>query len=116
MGKITYNRGTTYTINFVYQKNGAPSSDGIELLFTVKQAVDNDSTDTAAVIKKNIPMSGSTASIPINPADVSDSFSDGNYVYDIKIVEAWGPPAVIYPGDSGKFILDVTATNRITAS
>lgn len=114
MGAITYNRGTTYNITHIYQKNGVPSNDGIVLLFTVKSVVDDDITDAAALISKNITMSGSTNVIPLSPGDIADSFPDGDYVYDIKVVESWGPPAIIYPADSGDFTLDVTATNRIT--
>lgn len=114
MGKITYNRGTTFSITHIYQKNGVPSSAGLELLFTVKQATDADSTDATALIKKNISMSGSENVITIDPGDVDDSWSDGDYIYDLKVVESWGPPPVIYPADSGTFTLDVTATNRIS--
>lgn len=116
MGKITYNRGTTFNITHVYQKNGVPSSAGIVLLFTVKQATDGDITDSQALVKKNITMSGPTNEITLNPGDIADSWDDGDYVYDLKVVESWGPPPVIYLGDSGTFTLDVTATNRISSS
>lgn len=111
MGKITYNRGTTYTLTHVYQINGVPGTTGTKLLFTVKQSVDNDITDSAAIIQKDITMSGSSNLITIAPGDVSDSASDGNYVYDIKIIDSVLGTVL---ADSGKFILDVTATNRLT--
>lgn len=114
--KITYNRGTTFNITHHYEKNGIPSSAGVTLLFTVKPEIDNDITDANAIIKKNVNMSGSTNVITINPADVADTVDDGPYIYDMKVIEAVGPPATIYPAGSGKFVLDVTATNRITAS
>lgn len=116
MAKISYNRGTTFTFTHVYQKGGIPSSDGIELFFTVKKSVDNDISDSAAILKKNITMTSSQTTVQINPGDVPDSASKGKYVADFKIVEAWGPPPVIYPGGSFDFELDVTSTNRISLS
>lgn len=111
MSKITYNRGTTYNITHVYKKNGVLSTDGARLLFTVKSVIDNDLTDAAAIILKNIVMSGATNVITLAPGDVGVTVDDGTYVYDIKVHETGG---AIYLADSGRFILDVTATNRIT--
>lgn len=113
--QITYNRGTTFNITHTYKKNGVPSTDGLTLMFTVKQQVDNDATDGDAIIEKNIAMSGAVNVITIDPADVSMSVEDGFYVFDLKVIEDTGPPAVIYLAASGDFELDVTATNRIVA-
>lgn len=119
MGQITYNRGTTYNITFNYQKDGVPSNDAIAVIFTIKTNADDDSTDSAALVQKVISMSGSSVNILLSPSDIADSYPDGKYVYDLKVVESWGSPPtvppVIYLGDSGKFTLDVTATNRITS-
>lgn len=111
MGKITYNRGTTFSITHIYQKNGAPSTDGQTLLFTAKtQESDSDDDDSTAFLVKSVAMSGSTNVITIEPDDILPSVSPGNYYYDIKVVEGAN---VVYLADSGKFILDATPTNRL---
>lgn len=112
MGVLTYNRGTTFTLTHIYQKNGAPSSDGSELLLTVKQPqYDTDATDSNAILKKTIPMSGPSNTIVINPADIADSVTPGQYYYDIKVKETGG---AIYLADSGTFVLSATPTNRLS--
>ena len=113
--QITYNRGTTFNITHTYKKNGEPSDDGLTLMFTVKEQVDNDADDSTAIIEKNITMDGAVNVITIDPADVPMSVEDGLYVFDLKVIESVGPPAVIYLAGSGDFELDVTATNRIVA-
>lgn len=110
MGKITYNRGTDFNLGTVYQINGVNSTTGTTLLFTVKSVVDNDITDAAAILKKTITMSGATNTIPIARGDVPDTFSNGNYVYDIKVIDSVLGEQLL---DSGKFTLTVTATNRL---
>lgn len=92
---------------------GAP--DGATALFTVKTEIDDDITDTQNEIltPKNVAMTDNSCTITINPADVGMSHDkSGNYVWDIKVIDA---DDNIYPAVSGKFKLDVTATNRITA-
>jgi len=116
MAKITYQRNTTYTITHIYQKDGVLSSAGHLLLFTVKQSqYDADSSDTAAIVKKSITMSGPTNNIIINPGDIADSVPPGTYYFDLLVVESTGPPPVIYPAASGKFILTAQPTNRESA-
>jgi hypothetical protein len=111
MGKITYNRGTTFNLGHVYQINGVNATTGTKLFFTVKAVIDDDITDALAVFKKNINMSGPNTTITILPSDIPDTVDNGNYVYDIKIQDS---VLGIQLADSGKFKLTVTATNRIS--
>lgn len=113
MAKLSYVRGTTYTMTFNYTPPTG-GANGSKALFTVKTQIDNDSTDltNAVMAPKNIPMTNNTATITINPGDVADTVpASKNYVYDIKVIDTAGN---IYPASSGTFQLDVTATNRIT--
>lgn len=112
MGKITYNRGTTANFGHIYQINGVEATTGETLLFTVKQSADDDVTDSEAVVKKNITMSGAENIITINPADVADTWDNGKYIYDIKVIDSVLGVQLL---DSGQFTLTVTATNRYTS-
>jgi hypothetical protein len=112
MATLEYTRGTTYKMTFNYTPpDGAP--DGATALFTVKTEIDDDITDTTnELVKKNVGMTDNSCEITIAPGDISMSFDKGgNYVWDIKVIDA---DDNIYPAVSGKFKLDVTATNRIT--
>jgi hypothetical protein len=113
MAQLSYVRGTTYKMTFNYTPPvGAP--DGVIALFTVKTEIDNDATDLQNDIltPKNVAMSNNSCVITIAPGDIGMAHDKGgNYVWDIKILDADGN---IYPAVSGKFKLDVTATNRIT--
>lgn len=111
MGKITYTRGTTYTITHIYKKNGVPSTAGTMLYFTVKPTQnDSDAADSTAIIDKQISMSGATTVFSINPADVAVTVQPGDYYYDIKVKETTSP-LVVYLADSGAFTLTATPTN-----
>lgn len=113
MAKLNYVRGTTYNMTFNYTPpEGA--ANGATALFTVKTEVDDDITDTTnEIVKKNVAMVDNSCTITIEPDDVSMAHDASNgYVWDIKVIDADGN---IYPAVSGKFGLDVTATNRITA-
>lgn len=114
MANLEYVRGTSYSMTFNYTPpEGAP--DGQTALFTVKTEIDNDITDTQNDIMapKNVSMTDNSCVIEIEPGDVGMDHEPGrNYVWDIKVIDADGN---IYPAVSGKFKLDVTATNRITA-
>jgi len=114
MADLAYVRGTTYKMTFNYTPpEGAP--DGDTALFTVKTEIDNDLTDLQNDIltPKNVAMTDNSCEITIAPGDVGMAHDPGrNYVWDIKVLDADGN---IYPAVSGKFKLDVTATNRITA-
>ncbi len=113
MARLSYVRGTTYNITFNYNPPvGAPA--GATALFTVKTAIDNDITDLEndILVPKNVAMTDNACVITIEPDDVGMSTDKGsNYVWDIKVIDADGN---IFPAVSGKFGLDVTATNRIT--
>lgn len=96
--KITFYRENTVNINL--------SFDGVDLTdatvyFTVKPQPDNDQTDAAAIIKKDItdhtdPVAGQTI-IPLTPADTT--VSAGNYVYDIKLKRSTGAQSTVIVGD-----------------
>lgn len=113
MAQLEYVRGTTYKMTFNYTP--APGDpDGATALFTVKSEIDNDITDLQndILVPKNVTMTDNSCIIEIEPGDVGMAVDKGgNYVWDIKVLDADGN---IYPAVSGKFKLDVTATNRIT--
>lgn len=113
MANLEYVRGTTYSMTFNYTPaEGAPN--GATALFTVKTEIDNDITDLQndILVPKNVAMTDNACTITIEPADIGMSHDPSrNYVWDIKVLDAGGN---IYPAVSGKFKLDVTATNRIT--
>lgn len=112
MGKIVYNRGTTYVVTHNYT---GPVI-GVTLYFTVKTVeFDSDATDTATAVltPKNVTMSGTTfpqqTIITITPTDVADTVDPGDYFYDIKVLDSSGS---VYLCDSGTFTLNATPTNR----
>lgn len=113
MADLEYNRGTTYSFTFNYNPPvGAPDAE--TALFTVKTEIDNDITDLTNNIltPKNVAMTDNSCVITIDPGDVGMAHDPAkNYVWDIKVIDTDGN---IYPAVSGKFKLDVTATNRIT--
>lgn len=112
MAKLSYLRGTTYEWTFNYTPV-AGAADGATCLFTVKTEVDDDATDSTAIIKKNITMVNNSCTISIEPGDVDEKYdASKNYVFDMRVIDGGGN---IYPALSGKFELDVTATNRISA-
>lgn len=114
MVNLEYNRGTSFRFTFNYMPpEGAPA--GETALFTVKTELDNDSTDLVndILVPKNVAMSNNSCVIELEPDDVGmEHEKGGNYVWDIKVLDADGN---IYLAVSGKFKLNVTATNRITA-
>lgn len=112
MGKITYPRGTSYSITITY--SNANGVHGVTAMFTVKEnEFDSDATDAAAILKKDVGLaSGVTDSgdIAINPADIPDSVDPGKKFYDVKVLDANG---AIYKIDSGVFDLTASPTNRL---
>lgn len=112
MGKLTYNRSTTFTLTHNYQKNGVASSDGSKLFFTVKPSqFDTSDLDDTAIIKKTITMTGPTNVITITPSDVQETVAPGTYYYDLKVTDN---VVGIILADSGQFKLVGTPTNRLT--
>lgn len=114
MAKLSYTRGTSYSMTFNFTP--APGeADAATCLFTVKTELDDDATDTtnAVLTPKNIAMSNNSCTISIDPSDVADTVEPANnYVYDIRVIDANGK---IFDCVHGTFELDRTATNRITA-
>ncbi len=113
MASLEYVRGTTISMTFNYTPaEGMP--DGETALFTVKTEIDNDITDLQndIIVPKNVAMTDNSCVITIEPDDVGMSHKkSASYVWDIKVLDVEGN---IYPAVSGKFKLNVTATNRIT--
>lgn len=113
MANLSYVRGTTCKFTFNYTP-AAGDPDGATALFTVKTEIDNDATDLVndILVPKNIAMTDNSCVIEIEPDDVGMEHEKGSsYVWDIKVLDGDGN---IYPAVSGKFKLNVTATNRIT--
>jgi hypothetical protein len=116
MGKFNIDRGTTFTIDIVYRKNGvAASLVGATIRFTVKSVeFDSSTTDATAVITKNVTShvdaDNGLSLITINPADTA-TLTPGKYNYDIKVAEAGG---AVYKIDEGTLKLDGSPTNRLT--
>lgn len=115
MGKLTVDRGTTFTIDIVYKKNGvAATLSGATVRFTVKSVeYDTSTTDATAVITKNVTSHvdapNGLSKITINPADTA-TLTPGKYLYDIKVAEGGG---AIYKIDEGTLKLDGSPTNRL---
>lgn len=114
MAQLKITRGTTYSIAFTFKRNGiAASLVGSTVRFTAKASeYDTDTTDTTAVISKNVTtgLVDGTATITINPADTA-TLEPGTYFYDIKVST---PTGDIYKCDEGKIKLDGSPTNRLS--
>lgn len=115
MATLPINRGTTFTIDVAYKKNGVPETlVGATVRFTVKTVEwDDNATDSDATILKNITdgTAEGLAVITIEPTDTALLDPDADYFYDIKVEEASGD---IYKIDEGKIKLDGSPTNRLT--
>jgi len=113
MANLKINRGTTYTINFAYQRNGvATTLVGATVRFTMKTAeYSTDTADTDASVVKNITTgtAAGLATVTINPADTA-TLTPATYYYDIKVQDSGG---AIYKCDEGKVTLDGSPTNRL---
>jgi hypothetical protein len=116
MGKITYIRGTSYSLTHNYT---APNYPGTKLIFGVKSVPnDTDPTDAtnAIIAPKSIAMTGSTfpqsTVITINPTDVALTVAPGNYFYAIKIFDSNKGEYVV---DSGSFVLTASSLNETVA-
>lgn len=116
MGKITYTRGTTYSLTHTYT---APEYLGVTLLFTVKTIQnDSDASDTtnAVMPPKSVDMSGDsfpqTTVVTINPDDVALTMAPANnYYYSIKVIDSDGQE---FMADQGTFVLNAYPTNEIS--
>ena len=116
MGKITIDRGTSYSITFNYQKNGvAETLVGSTVRFTMKTAeYSSDATDSDANLVKNITTgtAGGEATIELTPADTA-TLTPRDYFYDIK-VDVNSDGAEVYKCIEGKIKIDASATNRLS--
>ena len=114
MATLTINRGTTYTIEFQYQKDGVDTTlVGATVRYTMKEEKwDTDTDDSEALVTKNVTNgnSSSEATITLDPSDTA-TITPGKYFYDIKVEEAGGD---IYKVDEGKVTLDGSPTNRLS--
>jgi hypothetical protein len=116
MGKFTVDRGTTFTIDIVYKKNGvAASLTGATIRFTVKSSeFDTSADDSTALVLKNVtshsdPENGISL-ITLDPVDTA-TITPGKYRYDIKVAEAGG---AVYKIDEGVLKIDGSPTNRLS--
>lgn len=113
--KIKADRGTTVTITgTVKEGNEILDITGATVFFTVKSAeFSTDTTDSDALISKTVTSLPNASEgiyvISIDPADTV-SIAKGTYYYDIKIKLA---DSTIYKLDEGRFVLDVSPTNRM---
>lgn len=114
MGKLTIDRGTTFTIGVLYKRNGvAESLVGATVRFTVKSAeFDTSTNDSTAIITKNVTDGNAQgeATITIDPADTA-TLVPNKYYYDIKVEQADGQ---IYKIDEGTIKIDGSPTNRLS--
>lgn len=114
MAQLKVNRGTSYTIEVNYQRNGeAATLVGATVRFTVKSTEYSDDTDDSdADIAKNITdgTADGTATISIDPEDTAE-LTPGKYFYDIKVEDADGN---VYKLDEGTIKLDGSPTNRLS--
>jgi len=112
VAQLKINRGTTYTINFAYQRNGeAETLVGATVRFTMKpNEYDDDADDSDASVHKDVTTGDADglAEIVIDPSDTA-TLTPGKYYYDIKVEEAGGE---IYKVDEGTVRLDGSPTNR----
>jgi len=116
MAKLNINRGTTYTINYTYQRNGvAATLVDATVRFTMKTTeYSADTDDSDAVVLKNITTGDAlgNAVITINPADTA-VLVPNKYYYDIK-VDVHSDGTEVYKTDEGTVRLDGSPTNRLT--
>lgn len=105
---ITYYRSTYYTIEV--EVTPPDPLTAVTALFTVKsEKFDSDSTDTTALVKKTVALTGNRGTITIEEGDISDTTDPGTLYYSIHTVLSDGN---VYPFASGKFVLRATTTNR----
>ena len=105
---ITYYRSTYYTVEV--EVTPPDPLTATMALFTVKaEKFDSDSTDTTALVKKTITLTGNKGTITIEEGDIADSTAPGVYYYSVHTVLSDGN---VYPFASGKFVLKATTTNR----
>lgn len=114
MATLQIERGTTYTLNVNYSRNGVPTTlIGATVRFTMKDVeYDTSTDDSTAELKKDVTNGtvDGTASIIILPTDTA-TLVPNSYYYDVKVEDASGN---IYKIDEGKVKLGGSPTNRQT--
>ncbi len=96
------------TINYS-NSNGVA---GTKAMFTIKPTqYDSNTTDTSAILQKDVTLTANTGTLTINPSDIADTVAPGQYFYDIKVLDASG---AIYQIAQGIFTLTAWPTNRET--
>jgi hypothetical protein len=113
MGKLKITRGTSYTITYQHQHDGAAYPlTGATLYFTVKSAqFDTDAADAAALIAKTVTSftnaAGGIHTLTLSPTDTY--LTPGTFYYDIRVAESGGNE---YMTDSGTVTITGSPTNR----
>ena len=124
MASIKVSAGTTFTMGYTYTKSTDNktflpfSLVGCIVRFTVKKVeFDSNSTDTTALIKKDITVPNNAdallgkTQIILTPVDTA--ITPGTYYFDIKVEE---PPInsieQIFKTHEGSFVVDGSPTNR----
>lgn len=114
MATLKISRGTTYSVNVEYSRNGVPATlVGATVRFTMKSTeFDEDATDSTADVLKNVTngTSDGLATITLDPVDTA-TLIPNKYYYDVKVENA---DATIYKIDEGTVKLDGSPTNRYT--
>lgn len=114
MAQLRINRGTTYTLDITYQRNGeAATLVGATVRFTMKMSeFDTSADDSTASVLKNVTdgTAEGEATISIDPDDTA-TLTPGKYFYDIKVEDADNN---IYKIDEGTVKLDGSPTNRLS--
>jgi len=113
---FAWDRGTTYTIGIVYEKDGVPHTlVGATVLCTVKSVeFDEDMDDSTAVIPpKNITTGNAQgeADIVFTPAETQEIIPSDLY-YDVKVDEN-SDGVNVYKILEGKIKLGGSPTNRL---
>lgn len=98
MSKITFYRGDTATINLALTDTDLT---GGAVFFTAKSEIDNEATDSTAVVTKKVtshsdPTNGTTV-ITLSAAD-TNGITPATYDYDIQIVLADGTVSTVQVG------------------
>lgn len=106
--KIEFYRENTVNINLTFSEIDLT---GATIYFTVKQASDETSDDSTALIKKDItshtnPTNGTTL-VQLTPSDTD--VAPGKYVYDIKLKKANGDQTTVQVGN---VVVKPAVTNR----
>lgn len=112
--RIEMPRGDTRTLSFTITENGsAKNITGATIYFTVRNKLDDATSDSDAVLQKSQSSHSDAAnglsSITINPSD-TNTLTPKSYVYDISLIESGG---AVTSSDTGTFVLERDVTRTI---